>query len=171
MKLYSFQHPDVVKHLAESGIYFAEYAHKKSFSKENEHILIAYKWLMSKLNEKINNDFSSCPIWWYTTVEQARENLHHVKNQVLLIAEVPEKLLLLYHSDLWYGPLNSCGLGRNWYNDGFPVNSTERYWDLLRRNLNAKYETWNEIFHYRKSDKKSLHAVTPYIDWNWLIEE
>jgi hypothetical protein len=115
-------------------------------------------------------------------LKELQENMKYANTtDILITADVPDNLVLLYDADLWeQGPFTVTGLGWrghfihtmvSWgkYNDKFDA-MFDVIWNAYRRSPLTMIETWSEIFHIKRSDgTQRIHAVTPYIDLRWMV--
>jgi hypothetical protein len=136
-------------------------------------------WMTDQYNKRKNHDFSSAPVWWYTDFNDAVRHLKKSStNQVLLQAEVPDKIVLLHDANLWErGPFSNLHLGwlghsmeltDNWEGTKFPE-LFDKIWDAYKHNADAMVQTWESIFNISKSNPpERIHATTQYIDLFWI---
>ena len=98
-------------------------------------------------------------------------------HEIIIQAEVPDKLVLLHDADAWSdGPFSSMDLGWRGHklynaNDWTGTNYEELFdklWDRYKKNPEAMIETWTEIFNIRKAANQRIHATTQFIDLYWL---
>lgn len=182
MRLYTIQSLEVVYLLYNYKIYFPTFEKadwlqdpdlKASFEE-------CYQWMAYQYNKRKNNDFSSAPVWWYTDFNEATRHLNKSTNtnEVLLRADVPDKLVLLHDADLWErGPFADCHLGwlghtmelqDDWKGTRF-VDLFDKLWDAYKKNRDATIQTWETIFNVSKSNPpERVHATTQFIDFYWL---
>ena len=179
MRLYTIQSLKVASILKKETIYFPTFEQADFLQGDGtEGFREAYTWMMQQYNLRKGHDFSSAPVWWFTDKEEAqRVFLRRTDGCILLKAEVPDKLVLLHDSDLWYLPLTGtfCGwaghrlmASDSWCNE----------WDLLydklsglyKKNPAAQQETWKEVFNITKNGNQNLHGVTAFIDLYWIEE-
>lgn len=178
MRLFTYQSLEVVYMLYKYSMYFASYEQSK-FIKDVPEISFCFHWLMEQYNKKKKNEYSSAPVWWYTSRKEAISYIKYMKpNEVLLQADVPDKELLLLDSDLWEtGPLAGMSLGwlghemyldSDWKDSKYETLYDSLY-TLYKKDTKSTVETWSEIFNIRKSDStQSINAITPYIYLGWL---
>lgn len=178
MKLYTFQSLEVLGIIQKYKIYFPEWDKCCCFKdlEIQKEFNICYEYMMRQYNKKRGHDYSSPPVFWYTELKQAIEVLKREQNTILMIAEVPDKLALLYNSDDYYAVLGNSGLGTyssELYSGDWTETTQNRFdlvYDIYKKNPLAREETWNEIFNVTKRDKYKniIHAITPYIIDTWI---
>lgn len=188
MRLYSYQSIEVIATLHKDSIYYADYDKSFWLNQEDDHPAqranwrTAFEWLMYQYNKRKNHDWSSAPVWWYTSLEELQENMKYAKtDEILITAEVPDKIVMLIDADAWSdGPFSTHYLG--WrghfmYTQSDWKGNEEKFdklfnklWDIYKKNPEAMIETWAEVFNIRRSDgTQRIHAITPYIDLRWMV--
>ena len=187
MRLYTSQSLEVVKILMRDGIY------KPSFEKcdmlqdvyDRAAFERPYRWLMDQYNKIKQNEFSSAAVWWQTSLKEALrcyKNAATVKtmtsgtNQVLLMADVDNKDILLLDDDLWCdGPFcqyplwfrgSSLFMSNEWTDKDKELE--DKLWKLKETNRLAMEETWKHVFRITKHTRM-VHAITPFIYKSWII--
>lgn len=182
MRLYTIQSLEVVYLLYQYKIYFPSFE-KADWLQDGdlkEAFEFPYSWMTEQYNKRKNQDFSSSPVWWYTNYNEAVKHLKTATNtnEVLIRADVPDKLVLLHDADLWErGPFVQLNLG--WL--GHPMELTDNWegtkfqklfdavWDAYKKNDLAVIQTWENIFNITRSNPpERIHATTQFIDFYWL---
>ena len=182
MRLYTIQSLEVVYLLYQYKIYFPSFEKADWLQDDDlrEAFEYPYHWMTEQYNKRKNQDFSSAPVWWYTDYKEAVKHLNKSSNtnEVLLRADVPDKLVLLHDANLWErGPFSQLNLGwlghsmeltDNWEGTKFQK-LFDDLWDAYKKNEPAVVQTWETIFNITKSNPpERLHATTQFIDFYWL---
>jgi hypothetical protein len=188
MRLYSYQSIEVIATLHRDSVYYADINKCKWLNDPTDpeitrsNLRLAWEWLMAQYNKRKKHDYSSAPVWWYTSLKELQGNMKYAKSgEVLITADVPDSVILLYDADLWEeGPFSTCGLGWRGHLIHTSIDwkdNEKRFdamltiiWDAYKRSPWTMIETWSEIFNIRRSDgTQRIHAITPYIDVKWMI--
>lgn len=184
MHLFTVQSLEVVSILKRDTLYYADYDKSYWVNQEDDiqrsNFKFAYMWLMDQYNQRKKHDYSCAPVWWYTSLKELKRQMRYVPTtDVILQAEVPDKIVLLYDADQWEeGPFSTYHLGwqghfmhskMDWGKDNDRFEQLfDKLYDIYRANPEVAIATWPEIFNIRKSDgTQRLHAITPYIDLTW----
>jgi len=178
MRLYTIQSIEVFAELTKYGIY------KPQFDKCDMVVLDTcfehpYKWLMEQYNRIKKNEFSSAAVWWQTDINEAlkcfKRQQSQGTNQILLMADVDDKDILLLDDDLWCeGPFMNSHLGfrghhlvmsNEWRDKDEEI--SDKLYDLYNANQEAKEETWKQVFNIT-NHTNMIHAITPFILHSWV---
>lgn len=168
MRVYSYQSASVLAAIMSEEGYVPEWNHCNSCFKEHQtQFEPAYRWLATQYNVRKNTNYTNPPIWFYITAKQAKEQLLN-STGVLIIAEVPDKELLLYNSENWYAVLNDYSLG---FLDSVVTYDFDRIFDIYAKESNkrAREETWQQIFLKTKQESiETFHAITMRFRKEWI---
>jgi hypothetical protein len=178
MRLYTIQSLEVLEILTSYSIYFPSFEHCGMLQGDNS-FERPYKWLMEQYNILKKNEFSSAAVWWQTDIKEVlkcfKRQQKQGTNQILLMANVDNKDILLLDDELWcIGPFMNCSLGFRGSHLSMSDDWTSKDEELFDKihnvydtNEKAKEETWKQIFKVNKHTEM-IHAITPFIMASWI---
>jgi hypothetical protein len=178
LRLYTIQSLEVLESLTIYGIYTPDF-NKCGMLEGDKSFERPYRWLMEQYNTIKKNEFSSAAVWWQTDIKEVLRCFKHQQkqgtNQILLMADVDDKDILLLDDDLWCtGPFMNCSLGfrglclymsNNWTTKDEEL--FDKLYDRYDANQKSKEETWKQVFNITKSTEM-IHAITPFIIREWI---
>ena len=154
MRLFTVQPKEVLDIINEKGKFVCDPAKSENLANEYDTAFrYAYKWLIGKMNEKIENpNHVEYPVWAWYKIDGKNElpyfnnSLVNYENQVLLEIEIDDKDVVLTDYNLWHMPLNGCFANMEESDEAWEEKS--KWFDSLdpEERHRVRLESWNCVF-------------------------
>lgn len=108
IKIYTFQHIDVLKVLEKEGVFYPKERNIFKNPDDRKWFGSSYNWMKNQMNQRLDNYSGETPIWgWIEQPGNISVRKSFGANQVRLTANVDRNRVLLSDFDLWHAVLNN----------------------------------------------------------------